>query len=181
MPIPLIIVESPAKATAIAHFLGENYTILASVGHIADLPGRELGVQVHNNFTPTYVLTERGAEVIQRLQAALDNASALYIATDDDREGEAIAADLIRYLRTDLVPQRMVFQEITAEAIQHAINNPRALGAFLIACMDIRSHHCFGTSCHPAFQLGECRALRSDLLSSENKNAWATGPLDIGI
>ena len=132
MPIPLIIVESPAKATAIAHFLGEKYKILASVGHIADLPGRELGVQVHNNFTPTYVLTERGAEVIQRLQAALDNASALYIATDDDREGEAIAADLIRYLRTDLVPQRMVFQEITAEAIQHAINNPRALDNDLV-------------------------------------------------
>ncbi len=129
---PLIIVESPAKAIAIARFLGENYTVLASGGHIADLPSGEIGVHIFNDFTPSYALTMQGCGVIETLQEAVDRASDLYIATDDDREGEMIAADLIRYLKTNLVAKRMVFHEVTPQAIRHAIQNPRPLDGDLI-------------------------------------------------
>lgn len=132
MPKPLIIVESPAKAIAIARFVGNDYTVLASKGHIADLPSGEMGVDVLNGFAASYALTMQGCGVIEELQAAVDSASDLYIATDDDREGEMIAADLIRYLKTNLVAKRMVFQEVTPQAIRHAIQNPRPLDGDLI-------------------------------------------------
>ena len=87
---PLVIVESPAKAKTITKFLGDAFDVRASVGHIADLPSKGLAVDVDNGFVPNYELTERGKQVVRELKAALKDASALYLATDEDREGEAI-------------------------------------------------------------------------------------------
>ena len=94
MSKPLVIVESPAKAKTIAKFLGDGFDVRASVGHIADLPSKGLSVDVDNGFKPTYELTERGSTIIKELKSVLKTASALYLATDEDREGEAIAASI---------------------------------------------------------------------------------------
>ena len=91
----LVIVESPAKAKTISKFLGDGFDVRASVGHIADLPSKGLSVDVENSFKPNYELTERGAQVIKELKALLKDADELYLATDEDREGEAIAAHLL--------------------------------------------------------------------------------------
>jgi DNA topoisomerase-1 len=99
MSKPLVIVESPAKAKTIAKFLGDGFDVRASVGHIADLPSKGLSVDVDNGFKPTYELTERGSTIIKELKSVLKTASALYLATDEDREGEAIAAHLFEYLK----------------------------------------------------------------------------------
>ena len=99
MSKPLVIVESPAKAKTISKFLGDEFVVRASVGHIADLPSKGLSVDVENSFKPNYELTERGATIVRELKAELKNASVLYLATDEDREGEAIAAHLFEYLK----------------------------------------------------------------------------------
>ena len=92
---PLVIVESPAKAKTISQFLGNEFIVRASVGHIADLPSKGLAVDVDNAFKPTYELTDRGRQVIKDLKAELKNADELYLATDEDREGEAISWHLL--------------------------------------------------------------------------------------
>ena len=94
MAKPLVVVESPAKAKTISKFLGNTYNVHASVGHVADLPSKGLAVDVDNGFKPTYELTERGKQVVKDLKAALKDASELYLATDEDREGEAISRHL---------------------------------------------------------------------------------------
>ena len=99
MSKPLVIVESPAKAKTISKFLGSTFDVRASVGHVADLPSKGLAVDVDNGFKPTYELTERGKQVIKDLRAALKDASELYLATDEDREGEAISWHLLEYLK----------------------------------------------------------------------------------
>ena len=91
MAKPLVVVESPAKAKTISKFLGDGFDVRASVGHVADLPSKGLAVDVDNGFKPTYELTERGKQVVKELKAALKDASELYLATDEDREGEAIS------------------------------------------------------------------------------------------
>ena len=91
MSRPLVIVESPAKAKTIAKFLGNAYDVRASVGHVADLPSNGLQIDVDNGFKPNWELTERGREVVRELRAAMKDASELYLATDEDREGEAIS------------------------------------------------------------------------------------------
>ena len=95
MPKPLVIVESPAKAKTISKFLGNDYDVRASVGHVADLPSKGQAVDVDNGFKPTYELTVRGKIVSRSCKAALKNASELYLATDEDREGEAISWHLL--------------------------------------------------------------------------------------
>src|SRR4029079_7002230 len=117
MPRPLVIVESPAKAKTIARFLGEGFDVRASVGHVADLPSKGLAVDVDNGFKPTYELTDRGKQVVQDLKTALKDASELYLATDEDREGEAISWHLLEYLKPKVPVKRMVFHEITKSAI----------------------------------------------------------------
>ena len=109
MSRPLVIVESPAKAKTIAKLLGSDYVVLASVGHIADLPKSGLQVDVENDFVPNYEITERGGKVLRELKAALKGASELYLATDEDREGEAISYHLVRYLKPKVPVKRMVF------------------------------------------------------------------------
>ena len=138
MSKPLVIVESPAKAKTIAKFLGDSYDVRASVGHIADLPSKGLSVDVDNGFKPNYQLTERGSTIIKELKAALKTASALYIATDEDREGEAIAAHLFEYLKPKVETKRMVFHEITKAAIDEAIAHPREIDYKLVDAAEAR-------------------------------------------
>ena len=142
MSKPLVIVESPAKAKTIASFLGSDYEVRASVGHVADLPSKGLAVDVDNHFKPTYELTERGAKVVRELRALVKQASAVYLATDEDREGEAISWHLIENLKSALKPgtpvHRVVFHEITKAAIDHAFATPRDLDFGLVDAAETR-------------------------------------------
>jgi DNA topoisomerase-1 len=138
MAKPLVVVESPAKAKTISKFLGDAFDVRASVGHVADLPSKGLAVDVDNGFKPTYELTERGKQVVKDLKAALKDASELYLATDEDREGEAISWHLLEYLKPKVPVKRMVFHEITKAAIDHAVNNPRAIDYGLVDAAETR-------------------------------------------
>jgi DNA topoisomerase-1 len=138
MAKPLVVVESPAKAKTISKFLGSTFDVRASVGHVADLPSKGLAVDVDNGFKPTYELTERGKQVIKDLKAALKDASELYLATDEDREGEAISWHLLENLKPKVPVKRMVFHEITAAAIDHAVNNPRSIDYGLVDAAETR-------------------------------------------
>ena len=138
MSKPLVIVESPAKAKTISKFLGSAFDVRASVGHVADLPSKGLAVDVDNGFKPTYELTERGKVVIKDLRAALKDASELYLATDEDREGEAISWHLLEYLKPKVPVKRMVFHEITKAAIDQAVNNPRSIDYGLVDAAETR-------------------------------------------
>ncbi len=138
MSKPLVIVESPAKAKTISKFLGDEFVVRASVGHIADLPSKGLSVDVENSFKPNYELTERGATIVRELKAELKNASILYLATDEDREGEAIAAHLFEYLKPKVETKRMVFHEITKAAIDEAIAHPRSIDMKLVDAAEAR-------------------------------------------
>jgi DNA topoisomerase I len=138
MAKPLVVVESPAKAKTISRFLGDAFDVRASVGHVADLPSKGLAVDVDNGFKPTYELTDRGTQVIKDLKAALKNASELYLATDEDREGEAISWHLLEYLKPKVPVKRMVFHEITKAAIEHAVANPRGIDYGLVDAAETR-------------------------------------------
>ncbi len=138
MAKPLVVVESPAKAKTITRFLGDGYDVRASVGHVADLPSKGLAVDVNNGFKPTYELTERGRQVVKDLRAALKNASALYLATDEDREGEAISWHLVEQLKPKVPVKRMVFHEITKSAIDEAVANPRGIDYGLVDAAETR-------------------------------------------
>ncbi len=138
MAKPLVVVESPAKAKTISKFLGDAFDVRASVGHVADLPSKGLAVDVDNGFKPTYELTERGRQVVKDLKAALKDASELYLATDEDREGEAISWHLLEQLKPKVPVKRMVFHEITAAAIDHAVNNPRGIDYGLVDAAETR-------------------------------------------
>lgn len=147
----LVIVESPAKAKTISKYLGDNYTVLASVGHIRELVEpknvpKELkktsigkfAVDVDNGFVPYYGITAGKAKTITDLKAALKNADELFLATDEDREGEAIAWHLLEVLKPKVPVKRMVFHEITKEAIQGALENTRALDTDLVEAQETR-------------------------------------------
>jgi DNA topoisomerase-1 len=138
MARPLVIVESPAKAKTIARFLGADFDVRASVGHVADLPSKGLAVDVENAFKPTYELTNRGRDVVKDLRAALRGASELYLATDEDREGEAISWHLLEYLKPRVPVKRMVFHEITRSAIEEAVANPRGIDYGLVDAAETR-------------------------------------------
>ena len=138
MAKPLVVVESPAKAKTISKFLGGDFDVRASVGHVADLPSKGLAVDVDNGFKPTYELTDRGKQVVKDLKAALKDASELYLATDEDREGEAISWHLLEHLKPKVPVKRMVFHEITAAAIDHAVANPRGIDYGLVDAAETR-------------------------------------------
>src|SRR6478672_1228954 len=138
MAKPLVIVESPAKAKTISKFLGSAYDVRASVGHVADLPSKGLSIDVDNGFKPTYELTQRGAQVVKELRTLLKDASELYLATDEDREGEAISWHLLEHLKPKIPVKRMVFHEITKTAIDHAVNNPRGIDYGLVDAAETR-------------------------------------------
>ena len=114
----MIIVESPAKIKTITKYLPDkNYIVEASIGHIRDLPPKDIGIDIDNNFTPTYVDSERSKDVIKKLKKQLKQCSELYIATDPDREGEAIAWHIVECLKPTIPYKRLTFNEITKEAI----------------------------------------------------------------
>ena len=138
MAKPLVIVESPAKAKTIAKFLGDAFDVRASVGHVADLPSKGLSIDVDNGFKPTYELTVRGKDVVKDLRAAMKGASELYLATDEDREGEAISWHLLEYLQPKIPVKRMVFHEITKAAIDQAVANPRDIDYGLVDAAETR-------------------------------------------
>jgi len=122
----LVIVESPTKARTLTPILGAAYTVRASMGHVRDLPEDELGVDVEHNFTPTYHILRQKSKTIKSLREALEDASAVYLATDPDREGEAIAWHLLQTLKLKGKPvQRVTFHEITPGAIKDAFAHPR--------------------------------------------------------
>ena len=137
----LVIVESPAKARTISKFLGRAYTIEASIGHIRDLPqgAKEipeqykkedwayLGVDVNHDFEPVYVIPHAKSQQVRKLKGLLKDAKELYLATDEDREGEAISWHLCEVLQPKVPVHRLVFHEITEEAIRDALENPRQI------------------------------------------------------
>ncbi len=138
---PLVIVESPAKARTIGRFLGRAYRVRASVGHIRDLPERQMGVDVENDFRPHYVISPKKKEVVKELKADAAGASEVYLATDPDREGEAIAWHLAAALETALKGKpvhRVEFHEITREAIDHAFGAPREINQPLVDAQQAR-------------------------------------------
>ena len=134
----LIIVESPAKARTISRFLGNGVTVEASMGHVRDLPSKGLGVDVEAGFVPTYVVSPGKEAVIKRLRAALKQADELYLATDEDREGESIAWHLTEVLKPKVQVKRMVFHEITETAIQNAFASPRDIDRKLVDAQEAR-------------------------------------------
>ena len=148
----LVIVESPAKARTISKFLGSRYAVEASIGHVRDLPqgakeipaqykGEEwahLGVDVNNNFTPVYVVPSGKKQQVVKLKKALKDAQRLYLATDEDREGEAISWHLCELLKPKVPVHRLVFHEITKEAIQDALADPRQIDDGLVRAQETR-------------------------------------------
>ncbi len=148
----LVIVESPAKARTIAQFLGKDYVVESSIGHIRDLPKSaadippslkkeawsRLGVDVEHEFKPLYIVAPDKKAQIQKLKTLLAGASELFLATDEDREGESIAWHLLEVLKPKVPVKRMVFHEITRAAIQKAIENPRELDRRLVDAQEAR-------------------------------------------
>ncbi|MCY7364641.1 MAG: type I DNA topoisomerase [Frankiaceae bacterium] len=148
----LVIVESPAKAKKIAGFLGAGYVVESSIGHIRDLPRNaadvpashkgqawaRLGVDVDNDFATLYVVSADKKQQVAKLKALLKDADELFLATDEDREGEAIAWHLLETLNPKVPVRRMVFHEITPSAIQHAVETPRELDRALVDAQETR-------------------------------------------
>ena len=135
----LIIVESPTKARTISKFLGKDFRVKSSFGHIRDLPEREMGVDIGNNFTPKYVVNMKAREKVKLLKEEAKKAKFVILATDEDREGEAIAWHLSEILK--LNPEnklRIVFHEITKKAIEEALENPRAIDFHLVDAQQAR-------------------------------------------
>ncbi|MFT4037484.1 MAG: type I DNA topoisomerase [Thermomicrobiales bacterium] len=135
----LVIVESPAKARTIGKYLGSGYTVKASMGHVRDLPKSTLGVDVDDNFTPTYLVPRDKAKLIKELKASVQGAREIYLATDPDREGEAIAWHLVQATGASAKPvHRVVFHEITPEAVTQAMSSPRAIDPDLVDAQQAR-------------------------------------------
>ena len=135
----LVIVESPAKARTISRFLGKGYTVEASVGHVRDLLHSKLSVDVEHDFSPQYRVPNEKREVVQRLKSAASHATEIYVATDPDREGEAIAWHVMAAAAIpEDVTQRVVFHEITDAAVQEAFTHPRSLDMDLVNAQQAR-------------------------------------------
>jgi DNA topoisomerase-1 len=133
----LVIVESPAKAKTIEKFLGRDFTVLASMGHIIDLPRKGLGVNTRKDFAPRYEILEKKDKLIEELKAASKRADEVYLAPDPDREGEFIAWSLKTILGLQN-PHRAVFHEITKVAVQDAIKKPREINEDLFNAQQAR-------------------------------------------
>ncbi len=137
MPKPLIIVESPAKTRTLKAFLKGKYDIDASMGHVRDLPKKELGVDIDHEFAPTYVTIPERKALLSKLKDAASKASEVYLATDPDREGEAIAWHLAEALKLKDA-KRITFNEITQKAVQEALDHPRKVDADLVDAQQAR-------------------------------------------
>src|SRR3954468_13332508 len=135
----LVIVESPAKARTIGKYLGSGYTVKASMGHVRDLPKSTLGVDVDDNFAPTYLVPRDKTKLIKELKESVQKAREVYLATDPDREGEAIAWHLIQATGAEAKPvHRVVFHEITPQAVSEAMASPRGIDPDLVDAQQAR-------------------------------------------
>jgi DNA topoisomerase I len=135
----LVIVESPAKARTLANILGDEYDVRASVGHVRDLPKSRLGVDVERDFEPRYIIPKEKKDVVKDLKAAAGKASTVYLATDPDREGEAISWHLLQAMGLDGTPhQRVEFHEITSDAVKAAFDHPREIDMRLVDAQQAR-------------------------------------------
>ncbi len=136
----LVIVESPTKQKTISRFLAKDFIVKSSFGHIRDLPEKEFGVDIENKFTPKYIIVERGKKVIAELMKVAANSEVIYLATDPDREGEAISWHIMQILKN--VPpekfKRITFHEITKQAITEALRNPRTIDLNLVNAQQAR-------------------------------------------
>ncbi|GAA6765953.1 hypothetical protein AAFH68_18920 [Flavobacterium sp. CGRL1] len=135
----LVIVESPAKAKTIEKFLGSDFQVESSYGHIADLPSKEIGVDVENGFKPKYEVSPDKKALVTKLKSLSKNAETVWLASDEDREGEAISWHLAEELKLDTKKtKRIVFHEITKSAILKAIDNPREIDYNLVNAQQAR-------------------------------------------
>ncbi len=135
----LVIVESPAKAKTIAKYLGKNYTVEASMGHVRDLPKSKLGVDIEDNFNPKYITIRGKGELIDKLRKLAKKADKVYLATDPDREGEAISWHLAKILKIDEDEEcRIVFNEITKSAVKGSIKQARKINLNLVDAQQAR-------------------------------------------
>lgn len=135
----LVIVESPAKSQTIKKFLGPDYEVRASYGHTVDLPTKELWIDIANGFTPKYVVSPDKKKVLSELKRLSESAEKTWIATDEDREGEAIGRHLANQLKLDIkTTPRIVFHEITKTAIENAVKNPRTIDMSLVDAQQAR-------------------------------------------
>ena len=135
----LVIVESPAKAKTITKFLGKNFVVKSSFGHIRDLSKKNLGIDVEKKFKPDYIVSPDKKKLVSELKKMSAEAKTVWLASDEDREGEAIAwhlADELKLKREKT--KRIVFHEITKEAIVHAIENPREIDINLVNAQQAR-------------------------------------------
>jgi DNA topoisomerase-1 len=141
MASKLVIVESPAKARTLNKILGRSYSVKASVGHVRDLPKASLGVDTDKSFIPKYVIPPEKKKIVGEIKKAASKASSIYLATDPDREGEAISWHLVQAARldkNDIPVQRVVFHEITKDAVQGAFQNPRSIDMNLVNAQQAR-------------------------------------------
>ena len=135
----LVMVESPAKARTLSKILGKDYSLKASLGHVRDLPKSRLGVDIEHGFTPKYAVPREKSKIVRELKQAVKNASTVYLATDPDREGEAISWHLVEVTKSNKTPyRRVVFHEITKEAIERAFKHPRAIDMQLVNAQQAR-------------------------------------------
>ncbi len=135
----LVIVESPAKAKTIEKFLGKDFTVKSSFGHIRDLSKKKLGIDLDKNYSPEYVISTDKTKVVDELKKLAKDAKAVWLASDEDREGEAIAWHLSEVLKLDSKKtKRIVFHEITKSAIEKAVNNPRGINQDLVNAQQAR-------------------------------------------
>jgi DNA topoisomerase-1 len=135
----LVIVESPAKARTLERILGRKYELKASLGHVRDLPRSKLGVDVDNGFSPEYVVPRAKSKIAKELRDASKNASMIFLATDPDREGEAISWHLLEVMKNAKTAyRRVVFHEITEEAITNAFKHPRDIDMHLVDAQQAR-------------------------------------------
>lgn len=135
----LVIVESPAKAKTISRFLGKDYEVMASYGHIRDLPKNQFGVDIQNDFKPKYTILKDKKPIVEKIKALSEQSGKVYIATDEDREGEAIGFHIVE---AGKIPkekvERIVFHEITKEAILNALKNPRNIDLLMVDSQESR-------------------------------------------
>mgnify|MGYP002514195583 CR=1 FL=1 len=135
----LVIVESPAKVKTIKKFLGSNYEVLASNGHVRDMPKSQMGIDFENNYEPKYITIRGKGDILAKLRKEVKKAEKIYLATDPDREGEAISYHLIEALKLQNKPvHRITFNEITKTAVKESLKNPRDIDLNLVDAQQTR-------------------------------------------
>lgn len=134
-----MIVESPAKCATISKYLGKDFTVMASYGHIVALAKKNMGIDINNGYLPAYEIDPDKKKVVSALKSAMKQADQVWIATDEDREGEAIGRHVARALGLDInTTPRITFHEITKPALEHAVAHPRTLDMDLINAQQAR-------------------------------------------